>query len=126
MKNLDIILDILSYDGSQTNDPEDAIKIKNRVKETDMTAVSRQYIQLPDSTVDSTITIPDANSDYLAILSNRDISIKLDGSSTAISLKTRAAGKRTLVFFAKGPITALTISNASGGVADVDVFIANK
>lgn len=126
MINLDIILEVLAYEGPQTNDPADAEKIKNRIQESTVLGLSRQRIQVADATTDQAITLPDPASDYLFILTDRDISIKLDGSATAIALKTRANGKKTFVFYTRGPITALTVSNASGGIANVDILVANK
>lgn len=126
MKNLDLIIDLLSYEGSATNDPADAIKVRNKIQETEITSISRQQIQVADSTVDLSISLPDANSDYLIILGDQDVSIKLNGWSTPLSLTTRASGKKTLLFYARGPITGLSVSNSSGGVANLDIVLVNK
>ena len=126
MKNLDLTIDLISYAGSTSNDPADAIKVFNRLQDTAITSVSRQQIQVPDTTTDLPITLPDPNSDYLLILIDRDVSIKLNGWSTPLVLKTKANGKSTLAFYTKGPVTGLSVSNASGDVANVDIFLANK
>ncbi len=126
MKSLDIILEVLSYEGAATNDPADAIKLKTKINETECTAVSRQQIQVADGASDIVIALPDPNSDYVMILGDRDISIKLNGWATALSLKTRANGKKTLLFYTKGPVTSLSVSNASGAVANVDIIAVNK
>jgi hypothetical protein len=126
MKNLDLIFDLLIYEGSTTNDPKDAIKVHNKIQETEVQSNSKQQLAVADNTTDLVISLPDANSDYLIILTDRDISIKHNGSSTAETLKTRAPGKKTLVFYHRGPTTTLTLSNSSGAVANVDIIIANK
>lgn len=126
MKNLDIIFDLLSYEGRPTNDPADAIKLKAKLNETAIASISRQQIQIADSVTDQAVTLPDPNSDYLIILTDRDVSIKLSGGSTALPLKTRANGTKTLVFYIRGPVTGLTVSNASGASANIDIIIANK
>jgi hypothetical protein len=126
MINFDVLLNVLGYEGPQTNDPADAEKINNRIQESTVTALTRQRIQIADATTDQVIAIPDPNSEYLFVLTDRDISIKLNGSATAVALKTRANGKKTFVFYTKGAITGLTLSNASGGIANVDILVANK
>lgn len=126
MKNLDIILDLLSYEGSTTNDPVDAIKVKNKSQETEITSITRQEFQVADGTTALSIVLPDADSDYLVILTDREISINLNGWATALTLKPRAIGKKTWVYYTKGSITGLTVSNASGGTANIDIILANK
>lgn len=126
MKNLDIIFNLLSYEGSPTNDPSDGNKIKNKISETAITSVTREQFQIADATVDEGITFPDDNPDYVVILCDQDISIKLNGWVTALTLKTKSPGKKTLMFFTKGPVSALTVSNSSGQVANIDVILANK
>lgn len=126
MITLNVILDLIAYEGTPTNDPSDAEKIKNTVNETTVAAITRYKLQLADSTTDQAVALPDPNSDYLVILTDRDISAKVNGSATAVALKTRANGKKTFVYYTKGPVTGLTLSNASGGIANVDILIANK
>ncbi len=126
MITLNVILDILAYEGSPTNDPADAEKIKNTVNETTVTSTTRYKLQVADSVTDQAVALPDPSSDYLVILTDRDISIKINGSTTALVLKTRANGKKTFVYYTKGPISALTVSNASGAVANIDILVANK
>lgn len=126
MKNLDIIFDLLSYEGAATNDPADAVKIKNKINETQITSLSRQQLQILTATVDQAIALPDPNSDYLIILTDQDISIKLNGSSTVQALPARGNNLKTLVLYVRGPVTSLTMSNSSGKTANVDILVANK
>lgn len=125
MNNLDILFELLAYEGSPSNDPADAIKVVNRSQETNYTAVSRQKIQVPNLATDIAITLPDPSSDCLVILADQDISIKLNGGS-AEALKTRQSGKKTLVYYRRGPTTALSVSNASGKTVALDIILANK
>jgi hypothetical protein len=125
MKNLDIILDLLGYEGSPTNDPKDAIKAYNKTQETEIKGLIRNNYQIANATTDLSIVVPNPT-DYLVILADREISIKLNGWATALTLKPRANGKKTWVYYTKGSVTGLTVSNASGDVANVDIIIANK
>jgi len=126
MKNLDLILDLLTYEGPHSTDPADSIRVKSKIQETEITDVTRQQISIANAVIDQTINLSASSSDYLFILADQDISIKLNGISTAIALKTRAAGKRTLMFYARGPISGLTISNASGTSVNADIISINK
>lgn len=126
MFNLNVILDLLAYEGTATNDPEDADKIKSSINESTLASFSRQKIQLPDAVNDQNVPLPDPSSSYLFIFTDRNVSIKLDGSSTAIALQTRANGKKTFAFFVKGPVTGLLVTNASGGTANLDILVAKK
>lgn len=122
MRPLRLIMDFLSYDGTTTNDPADAIKVKNKIEESDVSEVSRQQLVIADAVTDQSITLPDVSCDYLLILIDRQVSIKLNGSVDAIILKPRANGTKSLGFFTKGSITELSMSNASGATAKIDVI----
>lgn len=125
MKQLDITFKLLAYTGAATNDPANGDKVSNRTQESDIKDVSRNQIEVADATVDRVISLPDAACEYLVILGDRDISVKVNGGS-AEALKTRANGKMTLMYFKRGAITSLSVSNASGATANVDILIANK
>jgi len=124
-KPLRLIVDFLMYEGALTNNPEDAIKIKSKVEESDVSEGLRRLEAIPDATVDLAITLPDANSDYLLMFTDREISIKLNSSGDALTLKPRANGSKTPVFLLRGDITALTVSNSSGAAANVDIVAVN-
>lgn len=126
MKNLDLILSLLTYEGAPTNDPTDADKVKNRTQETEITSVNRYQFIIPDATTDLPVTLPASPCLYSIILCDRDISIKLNGWSTALALKPRANGKKTWVYYTRGAITALTVTNASGADVNMDIVFANK
>lgn len=123
MKQLRVIFDFLSYEGSTSNDPADSTRIKNKIEESSITEDSRQQLSIPDATSDLAVNLPDASCDYLMVFVDREVSIKINGISTAITLKPRANGKKSFAFYNKGTITALTISNASGEAANVDIIV---
>lgn len=122
MKRLDILFNLLSYEGSQTNDPADAVKVKNRIEVSDISASQRVQVILPDATVDQVVTLPESPVDYLAILVDRQISVKLNGSPDTLTLIPKANGSKTLVFFQKGSVSSISISNASGAAVSVDLI----
>jgi hypothetical protein len=125
MKPLRIILDFLSYEGTLTNNPQDAVAIKRKVEESNVSDVSRVQRSIAPATVDEAITLPDANSDYLLLFIDRQISIKLNGSSDALVLKPKSNGLKTPVFMMRGDITGLTISNAGTEAANIDLIAVN-
>lgn len=125
MKPLRIILDFLSYEGTLTNNPQDAVAIKRKVEESNVSEVSRFQSSIAAATVDQVVTLPDATSDYLLLFIDRPISIKLNGSSDALSLKPKANGLKTPVFLMRGDITGLTISNAGADAANIDLIAVN-
>lgn len=124
MSNLDILFELLSYSGATTNIPADAIKVQNRLQDTKILGTSRVQSQIADATVDAPIAV--ATGDYLVILADRNISIKLNGGAQIISLVPRANGVKTLVFFYKGAVTGLTVTNNSGDIANLDIFSADR
>lgn len=122
MKNLSVIFDLLAYEGSPTNNPQDCDKVKNSLTD-EVTVVSRQQLVIADLTVDAPVTLPEAECSYMVILIDREISIKINGWTTALTLKPKAAGKKSLAFYAKSPMTGISISNSSGAVANIDVIL---
>lgn len=123
---LDLTVDFLSYAASAaTNDPADAISAKVRVQEDTVNAISRQQLVLADATVDQVVDLPDASSDYLLIFVDRQVSVKLNGSATALVLKPKVSGKKTPALVWRGTITGLSMSNASGSAANIDIIAAN-
>jgi len=123
MKFLNIIMDLWSNDGCPTNDPQDTMKLKNVIQDA-ITDMTRQQIQIAPATVDQTITLPTATTNYVGILTDEPISIKINGVGTAIACTPKIAGRKTLVFFNKGTISALTVSNAGTVAANIDVIAA--
>lgn len=124
-KPLRIILDFLSYEGTLTNNPQDAIAIKRKVEEANVDEVTRLQSSIPAATVDEVIALPDATADYLLIFVDQQISVKLNGSSDAQILKPKAAGFKTPVLMLRGDITGLTVSNAGAVDANIDVIAVN-
>ena len=126
MKSLDILISFLSYDGSLTNDPSDGNKIKNRIQDTNVTEVYRYQTTVDDSTTNQAVNLPDAATDYLLLFIDREITIKVNGSATALTLKPRSNGAKTFAYFQKGTISALTVSNASGAAVNLEIIGVNK
>ena len=122
---MNLLVDLLIYDNaSATNDPADAIKIKKRVEEESVTEVSRHFPRIiADAVTDEVVVLPDANTDYLLMFTDQEISVKLNSSATALTLKPKAAGLKTPVMLIRGDITDLKISNASGNAANVDITL---
>lgn len=127
MSRLSLTLDFLAYDApNTTNDPADAIRIKRTVEETSVTEVSRNFPrQVPDATVDLDVPLPDSTTDYLLILTDQAISVKLNGSATPQILRPKTTGVKTPVLMIRGDITSLKISNSSGSTAKVDLIAVN-
>lgn len=125
-KFLDLQLKFLSYDSSaESNDPADAIKLATKVQESAVTEVFRIQTSIPTATVDQAVTLPDAATDYLIILSDREISVKLNGNSDVQVLKPKTPGKKCLVLMIRGTVSGLSISNASGTAANLDLIMVN-
>ena len=126
-KPLRLILDFLCYEGvAPTNNPQDAISVKNSVREANVTEVARNQKQIPAATTDMVLNLADATSnDYLIILVDQQVSIKINGSATALTLNPKIAGTKTPAFMIRGPITSLTISNAGSNAANID-FVSAK
>lgn len=124
---LKLLIDFLAYSSDKpTNDPSnDSTKAKLSVEESSFTELCRKQIDIADLTVDQTITLADANSDYLLIFTNQIITIKLNGSADAITIKPLIAGTKTFGMMLRGDVTGLTVSNSSGNTASIDVISVN-
>jgi len=125
-KPLEVILKFLNYTGSIENDPADAIKITNRIQQDDTTGTIRYQNAIADGTTDQDIDLPDADTDYLLIFTDREVTIKLNGGSEVLTLTPRANGVKTFAFFMKGSVTGLQVSNSSGESANVDIISVNS
>lgn len=123
MRQLDIILDILSYEGAASNDPQDADKLKTRTQISGVSESWRLKEKVATLAVDKNIPLPDPSSDLIVISGDREISIKLNGSSDSLTLTPKKAGCKGLLFFMKGEITELLVSNAGTEDASLDIFI---
>ena len=123
MSKLKFVTDFLAFSDSQaTNDPKDQTKIESVTEESSFKSLLRQKIVVTDATVDQSIPVPEANSEYLLIYTDREITVKLDGSADARTLKPRTAGIKTLALMERGDISSLTVSNASGNDANLDII----
>ena len=124
---LDFLVDLLIYDNTTpNNDPANNIKVKSRIQEETITESLRHFPKVvSDGAVDEVIALPENPSDFILFLTNQEVSVKVNGSATDLTLKPKTTGVITPVFMMRGDITGLTISNASGNDANVDVVIVN-
>ncbi len=126
MSKIRLIVDFLANNESvPTNDPKDQTAIKKTVEESSFTELCRKQVAVPDAASDQAITLADATSEYLIIFVDQTVTIKLNGSGDALTLSPSSAGVKTPVFVQKGIITSLTVSNASGSTANLDVISVN-
>lgn len=124
-KFLDLEVKYQSYENAaQSNDPADTDKVKSRVQESSVSQVHRLKSSIADATVDQVIALPANPSDYLLIFSDQNISVKLNGISTAIALKAKTPGTKCPVLVLRASISALSISNSSGNAANVDIILS--
>lgn len=79
----------------------------------------RQTLKIPDGTTDGSISLGGVSSGKLLVISSSQaISVKLNGSSSSLSLD--ADGILVLV---GTTITQVQVTNASGSTAVLDIFI---
>jgi hypothetical protein len=122
MKPLRVLLDFLTYNGTPpTNNPLDRTQSVRRVEEASVTDALRYEAQIPNPTTAQAVPLAGAACEYLAIYIDQPVSINLNGDSTAISLIPQLAGQMCPVFFLRGSITALTITNSGIVPANVDI-----
>lgn len=123
MSALRFVSDFLAFsDEKATNDPKDQTKIQSATEESSFKSLLRQKITVATATTDQVIPLPEVNSEYLLIYTDREVTVKLDGSGDSRTLKPKAAGTKTLVLMERGDISTLTMSNASGSDANVDII----
>lgn len=122
MSKLRFQSDFQAYsDSQQTNDPKDVTRNQLVTDESGFSCLNQQKIKIADLTVDKAIAIAEANSEYLLIYVDQEVTIKMDGSVTSRTLKPKAAGIKTLAYMERGDITSMTVSNASGSEVNLDV-----
>lgn len=125
-KPVRLTVDFLSYEGSApTNNPQDSVELKRKVEESNVSEVARFQKSIPASTTDAALTLADSTNDYFIMCVDQTVSIKVNGSSTAITLKPKTAGTKTPAFLIRGTITSLTITNANLVAANID-FVSVK
>lgn len=90
--------------------------LKSLSNGTTWTEVTRDRITIATGVSDQAVGLGGcASADMLCIITDQEVSIKLDGSSDAITIES--------VFISSGKHTAVTISNASGSTATVDILV---
>ena len=125
MQTLDIALKLLAYEGKATNDPQDSIKIINTFEE-EIETIIRQKTTIADGAVDQAIELTSANSEYLLILTDEPVSIKVNGGIETIDLIPTLSGVKTMAYYNKGQITGLVVTNSSGNTANLDIISVSK
>lgn len=92
----------------------------------DITEHVEKRLTIPDGTTDLSIGFTGSDGlttgKGLLIITNQPISVKINGSSTAIPIGHTAGESATLMLDATA-ITALSISNASGNTANVYISL---
>ena len=126
MKNLDLTIRGLIWDGAATNDPNDAVKVFNNTKDSALKGDVRFDFPLADGTTDLAVQLPANPSSYLIIITDQPISMKLNGGSESIPMAPKALGTKALVQYLRGPLTGLSLSNSSGSPANVEIVIASN
>lgn len=106
-------LEVLVYtDNEATNNPQSRIMdIEETLSDDTVSQFQPLLIEIPDGASDQVINLNGIEPDKLLILSDKEISIKINGSSTAIAVKK--------LFLDETNITSLSVSNSSGETATV-------
>jgi len=122
MRPLRLLVDFLTYEGTPpTNNPIDETRSHRKVEEQDVSETSRVQRKILAAASNISIPLADSAVDYLVIYSDQQISINLNGDSTAMVLTPQLAGKMCPVFVMRGTITSLAVSNALAVDANIDV-----
>lgn len=117
-----ITVDFLAYEGTPTNDPQDATAIKRKVEEANVNEVSRHQIILPVGTADKEIDMPTDGATYLMIFSDQEISIKINGGSEPIVMTPKTVGQKCPVLMIRSDIDSLLITNNASSDANIDMI----
>lgn len=121
MTPLRVLLDFLTYDGTPpTNNPVDETRSHRKVEELNVSQTSRSQLQVAPATVNQVVPLAAATCNYLAIFTDQQITISMNGAA-AITLTPQLATKKCPIFYVRGTITSLTVSNAGTVLANVDV-----
>ncbi len=123
MSMLRFVSNFLAFrDSKVTNDPKDKTQIELTVEETSYKSMLRHDIQVADGVTNQSVPMPEAASEYLLFYTDQTVTVKLDGSATAMTLKPRTAGTKTLALMTRGSVTSMTVSNGSGATAKLDII----
>lgn len=120
-KTLNLLVDFLCYEGTTSNQPQDAIQLKKQITDSSIDEVFRVQDSVANNATDQSVSLA-SDCKYLVIATDRTISVKLNGISTAIVLAPKTEGTKAIVFMWRGTITSLTVTNTSGSVANIDVI----
>lgn len=117
MATMSTRIKVLVYtDPTPTNNPKQKlIDIDETTSDTTVDQYQPLLIKIADATVDQAIALNGIVGEKLVLTSDQTISIKLNGSGTAI--------QTTLLVLDGANITSLSVSNASGAEANVTLGI---
>jgi len=111
-------LQVLTYtDLSSTNTPTSKVfDVSEVISDSEISQVAPLLIQIPTATTDQAINFNGiTTAEYLVILSDQPISVKIDGSTTALQL--------TRLYLDGSSLSSLHISNSSGETANIRIMI---
>lgn len=99
-------------DAVATNNPKSRIiDIDESFSDVTIDQFQPLLLQIPNGAVDQAVQLNGIEGEKLVLLSDQTISVKLNGSATAIQCK--------MLVLDGAAVTSLTVSNASGQVATV-------
>lgn len=123
---LRLILDFLAYkDPRPTTAPKDATKLEIETEYSSFRELCRKSVEVADAVTDQTVTLADPTSEFLIVSTDQEITVKLNGGSEQLTLTPRVSGAKTPCLMLKGTVTGLTVSNASGQTANIDIISVN-
>lgn len=120
-KSLKLLVDFTCYEGSSVNEATDAIRLKRLLEESSLTEAARIQDSVSTGTTNQTINIA-SSCNYLIISTDQTITVVLNGSDTPLTLSPKTAGTKSVALVWRGTINSLTVSNASGSTANIDVI----
>jgi len=123
-KRIDVVLDVLTQESTEfTNDPVDANKIVRRISQTGVKEITRLQMQVLGGSTVETVPLPDSETHYVIIYSDRQVKVQINGSDTPFSVIPVTSGKKSPVFFSKGLFTEVTVQNDETDTANLDVIL---
>ena len=125
MKTLDFLTDLKVYEGALTNNPDYTIKFKKTLQDS-VKDVFVFQTTVAAGTTDQAFSVPSSTSEYVYILCDQAISIKLNGGAETISLAPTIAGEKEILFYLRGNLSAISVTNAGVDDANLDLIIVNK
>lgn len=122
MSNVKLNIKLISTENENTNVLTDSIAVNTETSETQVSEISRVFSKnIADAAVDIEILDAVSSDGYALLYVDQIVSIKLNGSPTAFTLKPVTAGAKTPVFLIRGTISSILLSNSSGNSVNIDI-----